>query len=73
MVLITTADDEFKKLRAEDFLIEGKIITVYDFWRILKEKLSGRENIKYIPIGCGVNDEIQSQFLQDLWGNEANI
>ncbi len=73
IVLITTADDEFKQLAAKDFVVDGKEVTVYDFWRILKEQLSGIEKINYIPIGCGTNDETQSQFLKELWGNEANI
>jgi UDPglucose 6-dehydrogenase len=73
IVLITTADDEFKQLAAKDFVVDGKEVTVYDFWRILKEELSGIEKINYIPIGCGTNDETQSQFLKELWGNEANI
>ncbi len=73
IVLITTADDEFKQLAANDFVVDGKEVTVYDFWRILKEQLSGIEKINYIPIGCGTNDETQSQFLKELWGNEANI
>jgi UDPglucose 6-dehydrogenase len=73
IVLITTADDEFKQLLTNDFVVDGKEVTVYDFWRILKEELSGKEKVNYIPIGCGTNDERQSQFLKELWGNEANI
>ena len=72
IVLITTADDEFKKLKAEDFINDGKISTVYDFWRILKNELSDTENINYHPIGCSDNNQEQQDFLTELWGKETN-
>ena len=72
IVLITTADPEFKQLTAEDFRANGKNISVYDFWRILKDELSEKEKIEYIPIGFSRNDESQSAFLTKLWGTEAD-
>ena len=73
IVLITTADPEFKKLTAEDFTSTGKTIAVYDFWRILKDKLSNVENLNYFPIGCSNDtDNKQAEFLTELWGKETN-
>jgi UDPglucose 6-dehydrogenase len=71
IVLLTTADDEFKRLKAEDFVLGDKNITVYDFWRILKSELTDKEKIKYVAIGCSSDDEKQSEFLTHLWGKEA--
>lgn len=72
IVLITTADPEFKKLTAADFTANGKTVIVYDFWRILKDELSEKEKIEYNPIGYSRNDERQSAFLTELWGTETN-
>lgn len=71
VVLITTADSEFKQLKSADFVVDGKDIVVYDFWRILKDELSNKANIKYHPIGCSDNPESQKQFLSELWGSET--
>ncbi|MBA3693818.1 MAG: UDP-glucose/GDP-mannose dehydrogenase family protein, partial [Acidobacteria bacterium] len=71
IVLITTADEEFKNLTAEDFIKSGNI-TVYDFWRILKGELADKEKIKYVAIGCSDDEnKAQAKFLTQLWGQEA--
>jgi UDPglucose 6-dehydrogenase len=72
IVLITTADSEFEQLKSEDFTAGGKQSVVYDFWRILKDELSGQTKIEYHPIGCSNNNEEQANFLRDLWGRETN-
>ena len=72
VVLITTADDEFKQLKSADFAADGREVVVYDFWRILKSELSNKDNIKYHPIGCSNNHESQATFLTELWGSETN-
>ncbi|MDQ3061307.1 MAG: UDP-glucose/GDP-mannose dehydrogenase family protein [Acidobacteriota bacterium] len=71
IVLITTADVEFKKLTADDFNTNGKNIVVYDFWRILKNELSNQQNIKYLAIGCSNDSKAQAEFLTQLWGKET--
>ncbi len=73
IVLITTADDEFKQLKATDFTSGEKEITVYDFWRILKTELSGLEKIKYVPVGCSADDKTQTEFFKNLWGKDSGI
>lgn len=73
IVLITTADDEFKELSADDFSQNGKKVLVYDFWRVLKNELENQENIEYIKFGCSQNDESQSDFLKELWGKEVSL
>lgn len=73
IVLITTADEEFKQLNAADFAVGKKEITVYDFWRILKNELSDVEKIKYIPIGVGLEDEIKTEFFTNLWNLNSDF
>lgn len=72
VVLITTADAEFKQLKSDDFATHGKQTVVYDFWRLLKDELSNKKNVEYHPIGCSDNDESQINFLTELWGKETN-
>lgn len=66
-VLITTPDPEFKKLTASSFKNERAEVLVYDFWRILKDELTNKEGIKYIPVGCGTNDARNTEILKNLW------
>jgi UDPglucose 6-dehydrogenase len=73
IVLITTADPEFKRLKAADFINKDKVTTVYDFWRILKTELQGLKQIKYVAVGCGSNDDSQTQLLKELWGNKSDL
>jgi UDPglucose 6-dehydrogenase len=70
VVLITTADPEFKTLRYSDFNREFNKITVVDFWRILRAQLEGKPNIEYIPVGCSNDDEANNRLLHDLWSKE---
>ena len=66
-VVITTPDPEFRALRLADFPQKQPPILVYDCWRILREKLAGSPNIRYIPLGMGVEDEKNADRLKKLW------
>lgn len=66
-VLITTPDPIFKELTAENFKNEWSKVLVFDFWRILKDKLSGERHINYIGIGNSENDEKNTARLKELW------
>lgn len=70
-VLITTADPVFKELTAEDFKNERAQVLVFDFWRILREKLAGQKHIKYIAFGNGDDDRANTAKLNELWGGTA--
>ena len=70
-VLITTADPVFKELKAEDFKNERAEVLVFDFWRILREKLAGQKHIKYVAFGNGDDDRANTAKLNELWGGTA--
>ena len=70
-VLITTPDPVFKELTAEDFKNDRAEVLVFDFWRILQEKLSGQKYIKYIAFGYGEDDLASTARLKELWGGTA--
>lgn len=73
VILITTPDPAFKTIKAEDLLKTHSTMTVIDFWRILKEELSGKMNIRYVPIGCSITDEINSNRLDKLWNGTVQL
>ncbi|HEX9961077.1 MAG TPA: nucleotide sugar dehydrogenase [Pyrinomonadaceae bacterium] len=70
-VLITTADDEFKALKYDDFNHRSEQLTVVDFWRILSGELSNRENIRYVAVGCNAGDDASVRTLRELWSDET--
>lgn len=66
-VLITTPDPVFETLTSDDFKNDRAEILVVDFWRLLKTKLAGQPNIRYVGIGIGDNDEAHAARLRKLW------
>ncbi|MEW6718169.1 MAG: nucleotide sugar dehydrogenase [Chloroflexota bacterium] len=71
IVMITTPDPEFKKLKATDFNGIKTQVTVVDFWRILSCELEGKPNVRYIPIGRSVEDPVNATRLMNLWNNAS--
>ncbi|MDQ3133030.1 MAG: nucleotide sugar dehydrogenase [Acidobacteriota bacterium] len=70
-VLITTPDPFFKELTSENFKNERAEVMVFDFWRILQEKLAGQKHIKYIAFGNSEDDRANNAKLNKLWGGTA--
>lgn len=68
VVLVTTADPEFKNLKAADFDKAGGKTIVVDFWRILDKELSNHPHVEYIPFGRSTQDEANAARLRKLWG-----
>jgi len=66
-VLITTPDPVFKALSEDDFRNEWAEVLVFDFWRLLSDKLSGISHIKYVGIGKSSDDEANTARLKQLW------
>ncbi|MCW5960444.1 MAG: UDP-glucose/GDP-mannose dehydrogenase family protein [Pyrinomonadaceae bacterium] len=73
VVLITTTDDEFKRLKVEDLVKEGETVTVVDFWRILSNELKGNSSINYFAVGTSSDDLANQERLNDLWGAAATV
>lgn len=70
LVLLTTPDPVFKSLTHKDFNQDGNV-TVVDFWRFMKDELTNRPNIRYVPIGYSVDDESNAERLIELWGKAS--
>ena len=69
-VLITTPDPAFKSLTTADFKNEWAEVLVMDFWRLLKDELSGQPGIRYVAIGQGQDDQANTARLKKLWWGE---
>ncbi len=70
-VLITTPDPVFKSLNADSFKNQWSEVLVFDFWRILAEKISTQPQIKYVGIGLSSDDDANTARLKDLWWGET--
>ena len=73
-VLITTPDPVFKNLTAETALkMNGPRFLVFDFWRILMDKLQNKPGIKYIGVGTSEDDaEEYREDLKSLWWEKSD-
>jgi UDPglucose 6-dehydrogenase len=69
-VLITTPDPAFKVLTPSDFKNEWAEVLVMDFWRLLKDALSGKPGIRYVAVGMGSDDTVNAERLKKLWWGE---
>lgn len=72
VVLVTTADNEFKDLNAEDFENGFEKITLVDFWRILPAELRNHERFNYLAVGTSANEADNAERLRNLWNGAAN-
>jgi UDPglucose 6-dehydrogenase len=70
-VLITTPDPAFKLLTEENFRNQWSEVLVFDFWRILQEKLRGQPHINYVGSGLSRDDNVNSDRLKRLWWGDA--
>ena len=71
-VLITTPDPAFKSLTANDFKNEWPEVLIFDFWRLLRDRLGNNPQIKYVGIGTGEDDEANTARLKKLWASTGN-
>jgi UDPglucose 6-dehydrogenase len=71
-VLITTPDPAFKDLDAASFKNEWAEVLVFDFWRILMDKLQDKPGIKYIGVGTSGDDAANTARLKSLWWEKSD-
>jgi len=71
VVLIATPDPEFRALTVDDFLSNGRSITVVDFWRLQSDRLAGVPRIEYIAYGRGSMAAGADDLLHDLWAGKV--
>lgn len=69
-ILVTTPDEAFKSLGAEDFVGNRESVTIVDFWRCLSESISAHPKIQYVPIGRCIESTTSSEKLRGLWNGE---
>lgn len=71
-VLITTPDPVFNALSEGDFRNEWSEVLVFDFWRLLGDKLRDVPHVKYVGIGTSEDDAANTARLKRLWRGEAD-
>jgi UDPglucose 6-dehydrogenase len=71
VVLITTPEDEFRRLRASDFHRGSKKTTVMDFWRILPKEVRESPSINYVATGRSMNEPANVERMKALWSRQA--
>jgi UDP-glucose 6-dehydrogenase len=67
LIIVTTPDDLFKVLKAEDFLGNKKKVTVVDCWRCLDESVRNHPQICYVPLGRCLDDAAAAEVVGGLW------
>jgi UDPglucose 6-dehydrogenase len=71
IILITTPDAAFQHLTAEALLGEKSSVTVFDFWRLLKNELSNKPGVHYLGGGRCWEEAAATTHLQALWANSV--
>ena len=66
VVLVTTTDNSYTSLTADQLLRGRPAVTVIDFWRCLKH-LSNDSRVHYVPVGLCRNTEAGEAGLKPLW------
>ena len=72
-VVITTPDPKFRALQITDFPQKDPPIIIYDCWRILRGKFESIQNIRYIPLGIGMDEEANISRLKRMWGDPEEL
>lgn len=66
VVLVTTTDQAYTTLTADQLVAGRSSVTVIDFWRALKH-LSADPRIRYVPVGRCTDDTAAAHQLHPLW------
>lgn len=69
LIIVTTPDDLFKVLRAEQFLGDKEKVTVVDCWRCLDESVRNHPQIRYVPLGRCLDDAAAAEVVGGLWSS----
>lgn len=70
-VVVASPGEEFKDLRPSDYPRRTEPIVVFDCWRILRDRLSDCEWVKYVPLGVGDGDSASALRLAEIWQEPA--
>jgi UDP-N-acetyl-D-mannosaminuronate dehydrogenase len=63
VIVIATAADEFRALKASDIPARKRRVIVFDCWRIAASSLQQCEWVEYVPLGHGREE---SKILREL-------
>jgi UDP-glucose 6-dehydrogenase len=69
LVVVTTPDESFRTLKADDFLGNKESVTVVDCWRCLDPSLANHPEVNYVPLGRCLDDAAAARVLESMWAN----
>ena len=69
LVVVTTPDECFRTLKADDFLGSKESVTVVDCWRCLDPSVTNHPEITYVPLGRCLDDAPAASVLEAMWAN----
>ena len=69
LVVVTTPDECFRTLKADDFLRSKESVTVVDCWRCLDPSVTNHPEINYVPLGRCLDDAPAASVLEAIWTN----
>ena len=67
LVVVTTPDECFRTLKAEDFLGSKESVTIVDCWRCLDPSVTNHPEINYVPLGRSLDDASAASVLEAIW------
>lgn len=70
LVVVTTPDDEFKKLSGSEILQGKDSLTVVDFWRCLHSSVADHPGITYVAMGRFREAVSGAARLRELWSDQ---
>jgi UDPglucose 6-dehydrogenase len=69
LVVVTTPDECFRTLKADDFLGSKESVTIVDCWRCLDPSVTNHPEINYVPLGRSLDDASAASVLEGIWAN----
>jgi UDPglucose 6-dehydrogenase len=67
LVVVTTPDECFRTLKADDFLGTKESVTIVDCWRCLDPSVTNHPEINYVPLGRCMDDASAESVLEGIW------
>lgn len=69
LVLVTTPDPAYARLKPADFPKRKPPVVVFDYWRVLPSTLAKTSHVRYVPAGRSLEDATNAARLDRLWGH----
>ena len=69
LVVVTTPDECFRTLKADDFRRQQRSRSFPHCWRCLDPSVTNHPEINYVPLGRCLDDAPAASVLEAIWAN----